>query len=160
MNIMELGAIGELVGGVAVIGSLLYVGFQIRAAHQTFHLSSFGHVKDQFNAVNMTIAAHPELGELFTNGAASFDDLGAAEQLRFGFIGFAYFNILERLYMEHRARIGSGAWEVETTLITALLALPGVAQWWRQNTVSFGPEFRSHIDQLLDAQERQPAEGA
>ena len=30
MDIMELGAIGELVGGVAVIASLLYVGFQVR----------------------------------------------------------------------------------------------------------------------------------
>ncbi len=30
MDIMELGAIGELVGGVAVIGSLLYVGLQVR----------------------------------------------------------------------------------------------------------------------------------
>ncbi len=30
MNIMELGAIGELVGGVAVIGSLIYVGLQVR----------------------------------------------------------------------------------------------------------------------------------
>ena len=30
MDIMELGAIGELVGGVAVIGSLIYVGLQVR----------------------------------------------------------------------------------------------------------------------------------
>ena len=30
MEIMELGAIGELVGGVAVIASLLYVGLQVR----------------------------------------------------------------------------------------------------------------------------------
>ena len=30
MNIMELGAIGELVGGVAVIGSLIYLALQIR----------------------------------------------------------------------------------------------------------------------------------
>ena len=30
MDIMELGAIGELVGGVPVIGSLLYVGLQVR----------------------------------------------------------------------------------------------------------------------------------
>ena len=32
MNILELGAIGELVGGVAVIGSLIFVGFQLRQA--------------------------------------------------------------------------------------------------------------------------------
>ena len=30
MDIMELGAIGELVGGVAVIASLIFVGLQIR----------------------------------------------------------------------------------------------------------------------------------
>ncbi len=30
MDIMELGAIGELVGGVAVIASLVYVGLQVR----------------------------------------------------------------------------------------------------------------------------------
>jgi hypothetical protein len=30
MDILELGAIGELVGGVAVVGSLLFVGVQIR----------------------------------------------------------------------------------------------------------------------------------
>ena len=30
MNIMELGAIGELVGGLAVIASLVYVGVQVR----------------------------------------------------------------------------------------------------------------------------------
>ena len=30
MDIMELGAIGELVGGAAVVASLLFVGFQVR----------------------------------------------------------------------------------------------------------------------------------
>ncbi len=30
MDIMEFGAIGEMVGGVAVIGSLIYVGLQRR----------------------------------------------------------------------------------------------------------------------------------
>ncbi len=30
MDIMELGAVGELVGGVAVIASLIFVGLQMR----------------------------------------------------------------------------------------------------------------------------------
>ena len=33
MDIMELGAIGELVGGVAVIASLVYVGLQVRQSN-------------------------------------------------------------------------------------------------------------------------------
>ena len=34
MDIMELGAIGELVGGVAVVGSLIYVGLQVRQSNR------------------------------------------------------------------------------------------------------------------------------
>ena len=34
MNIMELGAIGELVGGVAVIATLIYLAVQIRQGNQ------------------------------------------------------------------------------------------------------------------------------
>ncbi|NIV76389.1 MAG: hypothetical protein GWN37_16595, partial [Gammaproteobacteria bacterium] len=34
MDIMQLGAIGELVGGVAVIASLLYVGTQVRESRK------------------------------------------------------------------------------------------------------------------------------
>ena len=33
MDIMGLGAIGELVGGVAVIGSLIFVGLQVRGSN-------------------------------------------------------------------------------------------------------------------------------
>ncbi len=34
MDIMELGAIGELVGGVAVIGSLIFVGIQVKQSNR------------------------------------------------------------------------------------------------------------------------------
>ena len=33
MDIMELGAIGELVGGVAVVASLIFVGVQVRQSN-------------------------------------------------------------------------------------------------------------------------------
>ena len=90
----------------------------------------------------------------------ALDGLDAAERMRFGFIGFSYFNILERLYMEHRAGIGSGLWEVEQTALIALLAFPGMAQWWRENPISFGPEFRARANQLLADQERAQPEDA
>ena len=40
MDIMELGAIGELVGGVAVIGSLIFVGIQLRTTTKTLRAQS------------------------------------------------------------------------------------------------------------------------
>ena len=45
MDIMELGAIGERVGGVGVIGSLSYVGLRIKQATSTlFKASRVGYI--------------------------------------------------------------------------------------------------------------------
>ena len=62
MNIMELGAIGELVGGVAVIGSLIYVGLQVRQsnaqavrANQIAKSESNRSLARDFNAIAMVL---------------------------------------------------------------------------------------------------------
>ena len=41
MNILELGAMGELVGGVAVVASLLFVGFQVRQGSRAAQQSAY-----------------------------------------------------------------------------------------------------------------------
>ena len=47
MTIMELGAIGELVGGVAVIASLIFVGLQVR---QNTHAISSGRHQEMLHS--------------------------------------------------------------------------------------------------------------
>ncbi len=52
MNIMELGAIGELVGGVAVIASLIYLSLQIRQSNATDNLSATLGLQSSFNEIS------------------------------------------------------------------------------------------------------------
>ena len=51
MDIMELGAIGELVGGVAVIGSLIYVGLEVRQSNRHAKEAAEREVAAQFDRV-------------------------------------------------------------------------------------------------------------
>ena len=60
MNIMELGAIGELVGGVAVIASLAYVGLQIRQNTSAVRANSAQGFADSINAVQLQISSGGE----------------------------------------------------------------------------------------------------
>ena len=65
MNIMELGAIGELVGGVAVIASLIYVGAQVRQGNvQTRELWS-REVASQFDRWSEMIVTQPKAREMW-----------------------------------------------------------------------------------------------
>ncbi|NIU06744.1 MAG: hypothetical protein GWO40_21170 [Gammaproteobacteria bacterium] len=72
MSIMELGAIGELVGGVAVIASLLFVGIQIRRGNETDSLSASLGVQRSLNECVQFLTANPEA---FHQGLGDFNEL-------------------------------------------------------------------------------------
>ncbi len=51
MNIMGLGAIGELMGGVAVLVTLVYLAVQVRQNTNAIKVSSYRSAKAEFNRV-------------------------------------------------------------------------------------------------------------
>ncbi len=55
MDIMELGAIGELVGGVAVIGSLIYVGIQVNHSNRLAQAQAWQNAARFSSDVNLQI---------------------------------------------------------------------------------------------------------
>ena len=155
MDLTQLANLGEFVGGVAVLVTLIYLAVQVRASAKTFRLSSFVNAKDQFNSVNMTIAAHPAAGEVFAKGAESLASLELSERFRFNGIMLSYMNIFERLFVESGAGAGSGLWNVEERSVGILLAsYPGARQWWAENPYSYSKEFRARVDAILEEEDR------
>ena len=62
MDIMELGAIGELVGGLAVIASLVYVGVQVRQNTFAVRASAAQAFADSINGMNLVVAGGQSRG--------------------------------------------------------------------------------------------------
>ena len=54
MDIMEFGASGELVGGIAVVGSLIYVGLQVRQSNRLAGGESTRAFVAEYNAILRT----------------------------------------------------------------------------------------------------------
>ena len=152
MDIMELGAIGELVGGVAVIATLVYLSLQVRHSVRVARAASFRDAKANFNTLNSSIARDANLADLFVRGTQDFDALGPAEQLRFGQMLLCYFNLFETLFQESRDGYAQSQWPVEERSMLAVFGMgPGVRSWWRGNPLSFSDDFRGHVDGLLAA---------
>ncbi len=151
MDIMELGAIGELAGGVAVIATLIYLAAQVRHSIRTTRVASFRSAKEGFTHQNNLLATVPGLAALFIKGSQNFGALEPEEEIRFGAYVSGYFNIFETLYEGSRDGFVTDQWvtEVERS-IHAMLGPPGVPDWWRQNPFSFSDSFRSYIDDLLE----------
>ena len=150
MDITELGAIGELLGGIAVVASLLYVGMQIRQNTTSVRAASHHAVSDSFNEFNLSIGRDPQVAHLFRRGSGDRDSLDADEQTQFDILMLAGFRIHETLF--YQSQLGTAErllLHAEQRSLRALFAQPGIRGWWQANPYSFSPEFRSYAESFF-----------
>ena len=86
MTIEELGSIGELVGAVAVVASLLFVGFELRRSDKTQRIASLQSVIDGCrDRTLMPAFQSQDLVDVVARGLTNFEDLNATERRRFNY---------------------------------------------------------------------------
>ena len=99
MDIMELGAIGELVGGVAVIGSMLYIGFQIRQSTALARASAQREINASFqNAIGQLRQER----RIYQRGCVDFDAMSHEDQLCFDLTVAPMINHLDQVVRMHQ----------------------------------------------------------
>ena len=158
MDIMELGAMGELVGGVAVIGSLLYLALQVRQGNEQARQSNAiergranREVARDFNSIVLTMR-DPEFLETYRRAPLNFEDTSPTDQLALHMyltalvVHASSIFLVERddLVDQHLAERYVNAW-------ASLASSPGVRSWWDQTKSFYHESFVGHIDELIAA---------
>ena len=156
MDIMALGAIGELVGGVAVIASLIYVGRQVRqSADQT----------QQRNAIERAQAGR-EITRAYDSFALAFSGAEEMRMLRTGMSDFdsldpndqARLHLLLSMRVSHAASIQLAAKEglvdegfarAWVRALAAWVATPGLQSWWDRARQVYHEDIVADIEALL-----------
>jgi len=147
MDITELGAIGELVGGVAVVASLVYVGFQVRQSTSVAKGTSHQGFVDSFTQWSLSVARDPGLVRVFREGSENRGGLTQDERGQFDWLLFSAFRILENVH--HQSRLGFATLREMEPGYAAVLESPGVQEWWRENALPFSAEFTKYVEGLL-----------
>ena len=147
MNIMELGAIGELVGGLAVIASLIYVGLQVRQGNQVEKGETHRAFASDWNRQVLVPFTDAEMAPFLRRANAGFEVLSEDDKFRAtGFWGMQVF-LTEELFSLHNAgTVETGIWEASALRMAALLQMPGPAQWWRISQQFYSTEFVAYIN--------------
>ena len=146
MDIMELGAIGELVGGAAVLVTLIYLAIQVRQGNFVERAESDRSAARDYNSVLLGLS-DPGLGDAVRNAIADFDALPKEKQLQANAWLAAMFLQGQTLFLlDRRGRRTREGVNVRT--FASFLRSPGVAQWWTWTKELFDPEFVSHIEAI------------
>lgn len=150
MTIEELGSLGEIIGALATIGTLLYLAIQIRAntiamraeARRTHYA-----VNRENNAL---VSSSDEVASMLLRGLSDPKSLTPSEQIRFTFLMASFVNNAELGFNEHRQKVIDD-WEMKRAVLATarLLRTPGGEWFWARHGRNYrGPfvDYTMNID--------------
>jgi len=151
MTLSQLADLGELLGGIAVIASLVYLAIQIHQNTRVVRGSTLQMNTDFWGTLFLRLA-EPEVAQAYVAGLAGQPDIRPAHYTQFFFICRAMFLGLENQYFQFRQGILDDATYLgyERSIQTQLLAFPGFRVWWQQSGAVFSPAFVTRIDAMIE----------
>ncbi len=158
MDIMELGAIGEMIGGVAVIATLIYLAVQVRHGNQVEKSETHRAFVSDWNRQVLMPFSDAESGPFLRRANADFDGLSDDDKFRaMGFWAMQVF-LTEELFFLHRAgTVQQSLWDAALFRMAALLQMAGPARWWEFTETVFSTEFVGHINTEMTRADGPPA---
>lgn len=165
MTIQELGSLGEFVGAIGVIVTLIYLAIQIRqntAMLKQQSLSVTGAAETEGAAETLDIylatARDASLASLIYKGIRSFEALTQEERFRFSAYWHGCFMTHQNFYLQHlRGALSDKAWGTYSRNIDQYMRLSGVIEWWSHGARAvFDEDFQAYIDAKVPASRLEP----
>ena len=145
MSLEQIFYVSQTAAAVAVVASLLFVGFQIRHGKRA---QIHQNIASGWFSVGPMIAAN---SRVFAAGLradeAQFVALSDPDKLAFLAVLFVYFKHYENMSLQHlEGFVSTEDWNAWITHMFMYWRMPGVQVWWRLRRTAFAPDFRRFLE--------------
>lgn len=144
MTILELGAIGEFVGAIAVVLTLFYLAIQIRQNTKATRKQSVRDAMEFIYSSSGPLIGDQQLAEIYLKGMKDFNSLQAAEQIRFHYL------CTTRLQAAQTAdALLEDDMQQSREWVSRMMRNAGFRTWWiERGQYVVNPEFRLFCEDL------------
>jgi hypothetical protein len=152
MNYETLGNLGDFIGGIAVVATLIYLAVQVRQSSRHVEASvdqaRAQAIREGMNhGVARMLAQDENLMALYLKGLRSFDALNELESARFSFLmGELFGGVESNLLMYNEGLLSEERWNAQQTQISMYASAPGVRKWWKIYSGHFTATFRDIVE--------------
>jgi len=147
MNWEAIGAIGEIVGAIAVVATLGYLAIQVRHANAVAKANAYREIHQDVGQLFGDVMSNPELYRIWRSGLVSGESLADEDREKLGMMLIRLFGALDTGH--HSGWLDPGLDAFVKTTLDAFLEIPAVQGWWsRQGHLQPEP-FRSVVDAML-----------
>lgn len=149
MHWEAVGAIGEIVGAIAVVATLVYLARQMKINTAAVNRSATQAVLTGRGEATRFLASDSEISDLLWKGAENPDGLSEAEWGRFFLIVGAITRPLELAFLDFEdGHMSEELWQGQRNTIEFWFATPGYRRWLEEYGQTLYPRFRQYIDQI------------
>ena len=148
MNWDALAAVAETLGAVGVLGSLIYLGTQIRQNTAWLRQQAFQMGTNEVRRWSSHFSESPENSELFLRGQRDFSSLDAIERFRFTMMIFELCSVWGT-YQQYSGEDLLGLRESAEISILGWIEQGWFRRWWEINQYMFPPTFKGFVEELL-----------
>jgi hypothetical protein len=152
MNWEAIGAIGEVVGAIGVIATLVYLAAQIRQNSNVVRSATRQAISTAQTDVGFRLAGNPDLGAAVARWrvgeAASSPDEAARDDL----VRRSILRMFENQYHQHKdGTFEDAMWAGYLETMTRIFSQPAFREWWSENQTLFSTDFASFVQDQFRA---------
>jgi hypothetical protein len=150
MTLSDLANVGEIIGGLAVVISLVYLAIQVRQNTDSVRSATLQTNTALWSSLLSDMADSGTV-EAYTIGLSGRKDISPKQYTQFFLLCRGLFAAFENQHYQYRC----GILDEETykgyarAISEQLLAFAGFRIWWEQSRDVFSPPFVKHVDELI-----------
>jgi hypothetical protein len=148
MNWEAIGAVGQMLGSIAVFVTLSYLAVQIRQSTQAQHTDTYARALDRLAVMQARMSQTGEFADILVKGMSDHRQLTQRERVQFTWAFYEMFGAFEFMYHQSRAEsLPDAVWNRWAETLLWWLSFPGVQAWWDARPTPFTPDFTRFVEE-------------
>jgi hypothetical protein len=157
MTLEQVAIVSQIVAALGVIGSLIFVGFQIRQSNQMMRDSAIRHHAERIQSVSKAMFEVPDLAGIWLKGGESLEALSPEERVRFINLYVYILRMWEQLHLQSQSgMMDRQMWEANVNILRDIHQLPGAAAAWQVRRHLFSHRFQTFYENFVATGETKP----
>ena len=146
MNWDAIGAVGEILGALAVFVSLLYLALQIRVQNRESRIASSHEIIEAFRQGTSKLS-DPEIAKIYVRAIRGLDGLEEWELMSFIAVAQLLLRVWEEAFYQYsEQRLYGSLWKAMETQYSDWVSAKGMQELWVLRKGYFRVEFREYVD--------------
>ena len=147
MSLEQAAYLSQIIGALAVLASLLFVGLQIRQNTKSQKVVAVDSLSAAIAAINVPAMESPELGEALAKATQDWGSASREQRIIAHYFLFSYFKLAENAWYQQRAHVlDREQWAGWETMMRTYYHTPGVqTAWWPRRRSAYSPAFQEFL---------------